>query len=184
MKKIFIILLCMITLNANATEMCARNDTVVIPLDSTITSNTGGHNQIEMLFWIQFTYGMLYGNAACLSKKEVMMYSNWNGTGTPPLLNTSSDELVGSHGYYMNADTNPDIPDSEKLDYRRDMCFCQITHPMRTQWLYVHNYPGGDCYGVYQCQYHCAQLLSSGHDNIGKRKALFNSIGTVPPWTE
>ena len=102
MKKIFIILLCMITLNANATEMCARNDTVVIPLDATITGNSHSSNPVEWIWWVNFSYGTIYGGASCVSKKEIMMYSDWNGSGKPTIgsaLNIASDELIGLSGY-------------------------------------------------------------------------------------
>ena len=172
----------MITLNVSATEMCARNDTVVIPLDSTITWNSSGNNNTEWLWWLKFSYGTIYGSAACLSKKEVMMYSDWNGSGNLAggfPLNTSSDELVGSQGYYMNADTNSDIPDSEKADYARIYCFWKMTHPLSSNWAYMstHNPPVGPVWG---CDVKCINATFS--DAI--RKRLFNSIGTVPPWTE
>ena len=109
----------MLCISAHATEMCARDDTVVIPLDATIKGTGSSANQTEAIFWVYNTYGTYYGAAASLSKKEIMMYSDWNGTGTIPAnftLKTASDELIGSSGYYMNADTNPDIPDAEKND--------------------------------------------------------------------
>ncbi|MDW2994970.1 MAG: hypothetical protein R8N24_03010 [Alphaproteobacteria bacterium] len=180
MKKIFIILLCMITLNVNATEMCARNDTVVIPLDATVDGKIGGFSKIEWLWWITYGYGTVYGSATCLSRKEISMYSDWNGSGNLPgglLLGTSSDELVGLSGYYMNADINPDIPDSEKSDYNRSYCFCKLTHPMNSTWILGLNICS-ECYNL------CAQVLSTHHYALGLRTVLFNSIGTVPPWTE
>ena len=182
MKKIFIILLCMITLNANATEMCARNDTVVIPLDATITGDSYNNNSVEWIWWVNFSYGNIYGGASCVSKKEIMMYSDWNGSGNPTkFLNTSSDELVGLSGYYMNADINPDIPDSEKSDYERKYCIVRMTHPMSTAWMLINSYStfsacndGNGCLGR-------ADWISR---ILGQKQALFNSIGTVPPWSE
>ena len=180
MKKIFIILLCMITLNANATEMCARNDTVVIPLDATINHERFYADVIEWLWWDVYEYGTIYGNGACVSKKEMMMYSDWNGIGTnfPGRLNTSSDELVGSQGYYMNADTDPDIPDSEKPDYERRFVYVKLTHPMSSNWTYLYGYANASI---------CVSSIfanSFQFNGFDFKQRLFNSIGTVPPWNE
>ena len=188
MKKIFIILLCMITLNANATEMCARNDTVVIPLDATISGKYGGNSTIEWLWWLIFDYGTVYGASTCLSKKEIMMYSDWNGTGNTaggnlaavtPFLNTSSDELIGSQDYYMNANVNPDIPDSEKPDYERIYCFFKMTHPMSSPWVFSWNIGTAS-----NCAAQCRGVNLSPSNYVDTRRNLFNTVGTVPPWTE
>ena len=169
----------MITLNANATEMCARNDTVVIPLDATINQNAFYADAKEWLWWAVYEYGTIYGNGACLSKKEIMMYSDWNGSGNfPGVLNTSSDELVGLSGYYMNADTNPDIPDSEKSDYERRFVYVKLTHPMSSNWTYLYGYNSASV---------CLSSIfgnSFQFNGFDFKKRLFNSIGTIPPWTE
>ena len=189
MKKIFIILLCMLTLNANATEMCARNDTVVIPLDATISGKYGGNSTIEWLWWLIFDYGTVYGASACLSKKEIMMYSDWDGTGNssggnlgavnPFLLNVSSDELIGLSGYYMNANVDPDIPDSEKPDYERIYCFFKMTHPMNSRWVFSWNEGT-----VSKCMSQCRGINLSASSQLETRRVLFNTVGTIPPWSE
>jgi hypothetical protein len=159
--------------------MCARNDTVVIPLDSTIGQKNPYYNPVEWLWWKTFEYGIVYGSAACLSKKEIMMYSDWNGVGNnvPYVLNTSSDELVGLSGYYMNADINPDIPDSEKPDYARKYCVWKLTHPMSSSWTrysYISS-TSIDC--INNCLGNFIRFGSLSFD-------LVKSIGTVPPWNE
>ena len=186
MKKIFIILLCMITLNANATEMCARNDTVVIPLDATISTVDTNRffNGIESIWGVVFSYGAVYGSGTCLSKKEIMMYSDWNGTNKLvgyewSLDATASDELIGSQDYYMNANVNPDIPAAEKSDYERRYCFGKITHPMSTPWVFQVES------NVTQCKNDCVSSVSWNFvRNSNQRDRMFNTIGTVPPWTE
>jgi hypothetical protein len=184
MKKIFIILCCFGILPAHATEMCARNDTVVIPLDATIVSKSGGGDSVEGLWWLNFDYGTIYGASSCLSKKELMMYSDWNGTSSFYIaLNTSSDELAGAFGYYKNADTNPDIPDEEKPDYKRTYCTCKIMHPLTTKWRVIGN-NSTSCWGMYACYWSCMEAFGRGHDNVSNRNALFGTIGIVPPWEE
>ena len=179
MKKIFIILCCFGILSAHATEMCARNDTVVIPLDATIVSKSGGGDYVEGLWWLNFDYGTIYGASSCLSKKELMMYSDWNGTGnSPTVLNTADDELIGTSGYYMNADTNPDIPDAEKADYERGYCFSKLTHPMSSNWVYKNKWDYNVC--TAHCETDTVGWLANSQTNF--RNPLFNSIGTTPPW--
>ncbi len=179
MKKIFIILCCLAGIPAHATEMCARDDTVVIPLDATIVAKGSGVNKVEWIWWSVFDYGTIYGASACLSKKEIMMYSDWNGTGNPPqVLNTSSDELIGSSDYYMDADTNPDIPDEEKSDYERGYCFSKLTHPMSSNWVLKNKWDYKFC--ITQCENDTISWL--GSSLITFRNPLFNSIGTTAPW--
>ena len=182
MRKIFIILCCFGILSAHATEMCARNDTVVIPLDATINTSESkvGYNYVEGLWWSKFDYGTIYGASTCLSKKEIMMYSNWKGTGNPPsVLNTADDELIGASGYYMNADTNPDIPDAEKADYERGYCFSKLTHPLSSNWAWKNKWDYGYC--KIQCVVDTALHATK---NQVFRENVFNSIGTQPPWEE
>ena len=180
MRKIFIILCCFGILSAHATEMCARDDTVVIPLDATINPTVNiqtTFNATEWLWWMVFDYGTIYGASACLSKKEIIMYSDWNGTGSLPVnltLNTASDELIGTSGYYMNADTNPDIPDAEKADYKRVYCFGKMTHPMSTPWVIGTHLTMSDCANACNNRF--------GFQTSVNRSTLFNSIGTTPPW--
>ena len=128
----------LMTVNAWATEMCARNDTIVIPLDATILPTGSAINGVENLFMLHLDYGSVYGAFACLSKKEVEMYNNGVMPAKNQPINTSSDELTASSGYYMNADTYPAIPDSEKPDYARTYCFRKITHPIASKWIYFY----------------------------------------------
>ena len=192
MRKIFIILCCFGILSAHATEMCARNDTVVIPLDATINGKSRGWSLTEMLWWVNYDYGTLYGAITCLSKKEIMMYSDWNGTtglSDGFALNTSDDELIGASGYYMNADTNPDIPDEEKGDYARYFTFIKLMHPMSSAWIYdwVSAINVDNCITRGMGQMVDAGFLStygSTNPTDMARSKAFNSIGTVPPWEE
>ena len=186
MKKIFIILLCMITLNVNATEMCARDDTVVIPLDATINGTGDSSNTVEWLWWISFGYGNIYGSAACLSKKEVMEISGWNGTTSLASgwsLGSASDELLGLSGYYMNADINDKIPDAEKPDYERKYCFLKINHPLSSPWVLSWIHTTGQGSSV-SCDPACINNATSMRNTSGVafRRTIFNSVGTVPPW--
>ena len=178
MKKIFIILCCMLCISAHATEMCARDDTVVIPLDATINGSAGG-NSVEFLWWLKCEYGTIYGATACLSKKEVEEMGFGPLKGYNQISNSASDELIGSTGYYMNADTNPDIPDAEKSSYDRRYCFLKMTHPMSSNWVYTYDFNNSPT-----CKDRCIGIIATSYitgDHI-MRTAIFNSIGTTPPW--
>ena len=179
----------MITLNANATEMCARNDTVVIPLDATVTKNGWEFNTTEWLWWLKFSYGTIYGSGTCLSLKEIQEIQN-DFTLTKPsgFLNTSTDELVGLSGYYMNADINPDIPDSEKPAYVRKYCYRKVIHPMHSAWMLSVSFGQPYQSGSYGCSPNCIDLIMdvANGSTVATRGMTdwFNSIGTIPPWSE
>ena len=176
MKKIFIILCCMLCISAHATEMCARDDTVVIPLDATLNRKGQGANITEWIWWEEFDYGTIYGAAACLSLKEIQeIQNNPNLTSPPTVLNTSSDELIGSFGYYENNKTDP--------IYARIYCYYKITHPMSSSWAFRNTYSPPinstqwACESV--CYYNNGRYMSN---TLEDKKSFFNSIGTVPPW--
>ena len=124
--------------------------------------------------------GTIYGSVSCLSLKEIQEIQNNPNLATPPtVLNTSSDELIGASGYYMNADTNPDIPDAEKADYERGYCFSKITHPMSSNWVWRNKWGHGYC--KTQCIIDTKVHVAS---NQGWLEHVFKSIGTQPPWEE
>lgn len=172
----------LMTVNAWATEMCARNDTIVIPLDATILPTGNAINGIENLFVLHLGYGSVYGAFACLSKKEVEMYNNGVMPAQNQPINTSSDELIASSGYYMNADTDPAIPDSEKPDYERKYCFRKITHPISSKWIYRYaaNSPAV-CNSDNGCRntYVLARLPT--FEGVEMRQALFQNIAIEQP---
>ena len=138
--------------SAHATEMCAKNDTVVIPLDATVSTSTtkAGNNNIEWMWWAQYDYGKLYGLATCLSNAEVAN-----------LLPSDSDEFVGRYG--KDEDGNPRI-----------QCYAKLIHPMSSGWAHVGQL------SEYECTTRClAQIaaFSCTSGSILGRSAMFNSIG-------
>lgn len=151
MKKIFLILCgILFTTNLYATQMCARRDTTIVPLDSVVagTRNTLFDNSIEWMWAVSFSYGNTYGVSTCLSENEVAT-----------LLPSDDDDLMGRSG----TDANGNI---------RDKCYCKINHPMSSLWT-LHSY-GNNCTNALP---YC--LCSWGiYDNVNSfRIALFNKIG-------
>ena len=154
MQKILMILICMFIGSAHATEMCAKNDTVVIPLDATVAMTTErGSNPVEWIWWAGFPYGKIYGAATCLSEAEVAN-----------LLPSDSDELIGRSG--TDADGNI-----------RGRCYCKITHPMDSQWVFDYNLGAGCTANL--CPRSCWEDFG-----LDRRRIIFNTIGASMAETE
>lgn len=160
---------CLIAFNAHATEMCARRDITVVPLDATVLDGAGmlQCNNVEWIWWGNPSYGKIYGTATCLSLHEVREI-----TGNPSLgtlynyitLPTDDYELMGRYGYW-NGDTS-------NSEYGRKYCFCKLTHPMSSRWIY--NSVPGD---VQTCIDFCADFCGRSLNNMNYQRTLFNSIG-------
>lgn len=170
MKKIIICLFCLIVFNAYATEMCARRDTTVIPLDATVPHSGSSFDVIEWIWSGRFDYGDIYGVATCLSVHELREITdnpkfsiNMNGSELT-VLPTDDYELMGNYGYY-NGDTS--IP-----EYERIYCFCKLTHPMSSQWVVTPGLVGRDFCTTY-CTDYCTRSLNVFHF----KRRMFNSIG-------
>ena len=154
MKKIIIVLGCFMTFGAGATEMCARNDTIVVPLDATVTGNGNGYNTVEWMWWATFEYGKIYGTATCLSPAEVT-----------ELLPSDDDELLGRSGKDAAAQ------ESGGAD-NRTQCYCKLTHPMSSRWVFYYSHSASNCASY--CASNCAY---GAHNDVGLRSGLFGSVG-------
>ena len=108
--RIIIFAFCFVFISGlcRATEMCARNDTVVIPLDASVGVKTTGNNANEFIWWVTFEGEYkIYGVRTMLSAAE----------GKPDT-NTSAG-LIGE-------DANGNS---------RTVCWCRMTHPMKSGWF-------------------------------------------------
>lgn len=171
MKKIIICLFCLIAFNAHATEMCARRDVTVIPLDATVLDGFGNQqcDKIEWIWWGNPSYGKIYGTATCLSLhevREIVGDSNLANVPGDMVLPTDDYELMGRYGYY-NGDT------SNAALYGRSLCFVKLTHPMSSQWVFV----SGGSYNVSFCMSNCADYGGRMLGNFDHQRRMFNSIG-------
>ena len=157
MKKLFfIICVLLITNPLYATQMCARRDTTVVPLDSVVAGTRAEHNNIEWIWRTEFSYGNVYGVTTCLSDNEVAT-----------LLPSDDDDLMGRSG----TDANGNI---------RDKCYCKINHPMSSLWVLntYSNYCTNEipfCYCQYATQIDYNALRTNqfvkigyGYEEIGK----------------
>ena len=167
MKKILAILICTLTLRAQATEMCARDDTVVVPLDATIgtTVNQKAHSPVEWIWWADFDYGRVYGNATCLSMSEIRELENKPDLGVyPNSLTTGDDKLLGRYDWYNN--------DSSNVSNERKACYCKLSHPMDSLWTYYRAVNVSIC--KTGCSNECAMAVQA---DFGFRSRLYDSIG-------
>ena len=158
MKKI-ILLLIFFTTGAFATEMCARNDTVVVVLDAATGAKSHRHYEaLDFTYSVFFEYGIVHGVTACLTEKEV---KSLHPTGaTTGLLDSRENNLWGLYG----EDTDPEP---------RVYCTCKITHPVSSKW-YVLNKQGG----AKSCREMCPTLcVTQLRDNYLWRENMYQSIG-------
>ncbi|MDW2994755.1 MAG: hypothetical protein R8N24_01865 [Alphaproteobacteria bacterium] len=159
MQKILMILICMFIGSAHATEMCAKNNTVVIPLDATVSATASDYNGIEWIWWATFPYGKIYGYGTYLSLQEVReIENNPDLTAFPYVLNTDSDELIGRNANTTDANGNV-----------RDRFYYKMAHPMSSNWVYT-NYI--DTLGNLTYRIYTDPILG-----LSLRRVMFNAIG-------
>ncbi len=162
MKKVIYLLVgVLLSLPSVATEMCARNDTIVIPLDSNVGGSYNGSNGAEHTWWTIFSYGRIYGLSTCLSAAE---------GGTPS----------GGMGSYTNIDGNM-LPQDEALAGRtgqdpdgndRVYCWCKMTHPASSRWVFNNSRSASACAST------CADYCGGSAQNYATlRSGLFGSVG-------
>ena len=71
MKQILITMICVLApCVGGALTMCVRDSSLVVSLDQSIGGSSYSHNASEMLWWTEFSYGRIYGEATCLSEAE------------------------------------------------------------------------------------------------------------------
>ena len=147
---------------ANATDMCARNDTMVFVFDKELNGASHGSNATEWTWWASFAYGRVSGEATCLSATEGLGRTTDRGAyyGTGEYANTFIDVEPGLHG--TDSDGN-----------ERRYCWCKMTHPFSSRWVFDYDFASASgC--VSSCANHC------GVSVIGfpvMRGGVFGSVG-------
>ena len=125
MKRFFYMFLMLCPLCAFATDMCARDDTMVLVFDTAISRTTGINNSIEKTWTEKFSYGTFSGEATCLSAAEGLGRTTGQGAyyGTGEYANTLITAETGLSG--LDANEN-----------ERKYCWCRMTHPFLTPWVF------------------------------------------------
>ena len=164
MQKILLILCAILTTTSvHATQMCARRDTTVIPLDGAAPALSANGNRLENIWWVRSGYGLIYGINTCLSLPEIKEYvPAYNGSNVLPVI-YDSDDIQGRSGVYFTEDGT---------EYERKYCYCKLTHPMASNWISWTILTGDNCATL--CYDYCFSGISQ---QDAKRTSLFNTIG-------
>ena len=158
MKNLFVILFAILPIVAAAQTMCVRDNSLVISLDVSIIGTGSGANASESIWWGDFPYGRIYGEATCLSLQE--------GLGQ-----TTSGAYYGT-GEYTNTliTAEPGLSGLDANGNERTYCWCRITHPTTSAWVLIRpNTPT-------QCASWCHGHIF-GNFGTQSRKYIFNAIG-------
>ena len=152
MRYVIFLLFIFIPFISHATDMCARNDTMVMVFDPDVSGISAVITDSDAWTWsASFKYGNIYGDSACVSKYE---YEN-----------KQSEITAGLKGTDKNGD-------------ERTICVCRMLHPVQSPWVSFATNASADkcisqCMGIYS---HCGNYLyRNGGDSY--RKTMFNSIG-------
>ncbi len=159
-KSIILLIGIFISFPTIATEMCARNNMIVIPLDSNVGGSGNSYNQKEMVWSATFPYGMISGEATCLSAAEggkpsgtMGVYTNVDGQ--------MLDQSVPAGLMHYDANNN-----------ERGYCWCRMTHPAASRWVFARSFSASHCAS------NCANICGSyARADAALRSGLFGSVG-------
>ena len=133
---------------AHATTMCATDDTIAVVLDPMINGSTNAYNA-DLFEWnTTFSYCTVFGIATCVdtagSSNQVVAELK------------SSDGTVATGGERSGR-----------------YCWCQMTHPARSRWVFQVAGGSVDACGS-GCAYNCGNNVRC---YSGFRSAVFGSLG-------
>ena len=140
--------------------MCVRDSSLVVSLDQSIGGSTNGNNAAEMLWWTEFSYGRIYGEATCLSEAEGGKPSGSMGT------------YKNSNGEMLPQDWPAGLKNKDADGNDRGYCWCRMTHPASSRWVFFYSYSASDC--ASNCALYCGY---SARNNAALRSGLFGSVG-------
>ena len=161
MKKVLIVgLMLLMPCVGGALTMCVRDSSLVVSLDQSIGGTTNGNNASEMLWWTEFSYGRIYGEATCLSEAEGGKASSMGTT-------------TNSNGEKLSQDIPAGLKNKDADGNDRGYCWCRMTHPAYSRWVF--NYSS---YSASTCASDCARNCgNSARDYAALRGGLFGSVG-------
>ena len=163
MKKLFFILSLIVPAIATAQTMCVRDKSLVISLDKGVGGTGSGSNASEMIWWTDFSYGRIYGEATCLSAAEGLGRTVTMGAyyGVEEYATTPITAEVGLNGKDDNGN-------------ERKYCWCRATHPVSSRWVFNGLRPSAS-----ECASWCAYLCGSNVQASAAtlRGGVFGSVG-------
>ena len=164
MKRLILLFFILAPMWANAQTMCVRDKSLVISLDSGISGTDYGHNPSEWIWWVDFSYGRIYGDATCLSAAEGLGRTSGMGKyyGIDNYASTFIDVESGLSGTDVNGDA-------------RLHCWCRVTHPIFSHWVYGSNTV---YYSATDCKSKCPDNCANRHRAYSQiRFGTFGSVG-------
>ena len=161
MKKLFFILSLIVPAIATAQTMCVRDKSLVISLDKSVGGTGSGYNASEMIWWSDFSYGRIYGEATCLSAAEGLGRTTGQGAyyGVEEYATTPITAEVGLNGKDANGD-------------ERKYCWCRATHPVSSHWVFLGAYASASV-----CISECTRNCGHVQYNVALRGGVFGSVG-------
>lgn len=157
MKKYLIaVLLLFVPCVTYALTMCARDSSLVVTLRGGITGDSSASDVNDWTWRTDFSYGTLVGEATCL-----------NPTNGHPKGDTTTGVTVRLDGTNVPNDFPKGMQGAQNF-----FCWCRITHPVNTIWVYSARFGnGGTC--VNNCAKYCANDVQG---NLNMRVAMFRNI--------
>ena len=139
---------------ANALDMCVRDSAMVVSLDPAVNGAGSHYNESELTWDTVFSYGIIYGEATCLSDAD----------GAPS---------KSAMGVYTNSKGEM-LPNDDTFVQRKDggHCWCRMTHPAYSRWVFVVSSYASDCAS------YCARSCGlSAQTDAALRGGLYGSVG-------
>ena len=161
MKRLILLFFILAPVWANAQTMCVRDKSLVISLDKNVQGTSHSSNKSEWIWWVDFPYGRVYGDATCLSLEE--------GLGQ-----TSSGAYYGTDDYAKTPITaEAGLSGTDANGNERKYCWCRATHPVSSLWVFDYAFAGSSA-----CASRCAHICS---DDVryapAQRGGVFGSVG-------
>ena len=161
MKKVLIVgLMLLMPCVGGALTMCVRDSSLVVSLDQSIGGTTNGNNASEMLWWTEFSYGRIYGEATCLSEAE----------GGKP--SGSMGVITNSNGEKLSQDIPAGLKNKDADGNDRGYCWCRMTHPAYSRWVFDNSSSASRC--ASNCANDCGR---NAQTYAALRGGLFGSVG-------
>ena len=155
MKKLFMIIMCLITVPAlsESITMCVAQNSVNVILDPNIGGTNYTQDATNVRWTTTFSYGVVQGIAACLD------------TGEGKSMGNTIAEFEEKH---PDGVMRP-VTGGEK--YGR-YCWCRLTHPVSSLWAFDYDFGSvSNCASI--CSIYCGFYV---RNNVALRAGLFGSV--------
>ena len=160
MRYVIFLLFIFIPFISHATDMCARNDTMVMVFDPEL--GIKDRSAYAGDWRASFPYGNFSGEYTCLSAAEGL--GRTSGTGVPYYGVGEYDKT------FINATAG--LKGVDENDNERKYCWCRITHPLQSKWMFVSSHNNS-----VDCESGCPGYFMCGLFTPKNLTFYFNSIG-------